>query len=81
VQPPLQPHRVFAEDQRVYVEAERDGGVAEFVDPIHGIQPPGQPDLDHALPEGTDGGNHVHVAGTNVGLACVHRPQAVAELL
>lgn len=46
--------RVVAVDQRVHIEAERDGGVVEFVDAVHVVEAAGEADLDHGFAEGAD---------------------------
>lgn len=67
VQVGFQADCVVAEDHGVDVVAERHEGIAEFADPVHGIEPAGHADLDDVLAERADVGDDVHVAGADVG--------------
>jgi hypothetical protein len=80
VQAGFQADGVVAEDEGVDVVAERDAGVAEFADPVVGVQSAGHADLDHVLPEGADVGDHVHVPGPDVGCAAAEAVDGVLDL-
>ena len=72
---------VFREEQGVDVEVEWDGGVAEFFDPLHGFESASHTDLDHVLTKGTDIGDDVDIAGTDVGDAVVNGLDLRIDLL
>jgi hypothetical protein len=74
---------VVREEQRVDVEAEGDGCVAELVDAVHRFQPAGHSDLDDVGAEGSDVADDIDVAGLDVGGAVIDvldRPVDVGEL-
>nr|WP_240157374.1 hypothetical protein [Pseudonocardia broussonetiae] len=66
VQASFEADGVVAEDEGVDVEAERDGGVAELADAVHGVQTAGHADLDHVVAERADVADDVDVAGPGV---------------
>ena len=53
---------VFAVDHGVDIEPDRDAGVTQLVNSVLGLEPPGEPDLVHVIPEGPDIGDDVNVA-------------------
>ena len=50
----------------MYVKAERNRGVAEFLDSVHGVKVPGHSYVDHPLSERANVGYDVDVAGAGV---------------
>jgi len=57
---------VVAEDEGVDIEAERDGGVAEFSHAVHGFESSSHADLDDVVTEGADVADDIHVASAGV---------------
>ena len=80
VQVGFQADGVVAEDHGVHVVAERHGGIAEFADPVHGIEPAGHADLDDVLAERADVGDDVDVPGADVGGAAGDAVDGVLDL-
>jgi len=62
----LERDRVVGEEHGVHVLPERDRGITEFPDAVHGLEPAGHADLDDIRPERTDVRDDVHVPGTDV---------------
>ena len=80
VQVGFQADGVVAEDHGVDVVVERHGGVAEFADAVHRVQPAGHADLDDVGAERADVGDDVHVPGADVGGAAVDAVDRVLDL-
>src|SRR5664279_6316087 len=84
----LQTHGVLGEEQRMDIKWERHGRAAEFTDAVERLQPPGEPDFDDVLTEGTFVADHVDVTRSDVGHpevivsdSCVYGFQLLEQLL